>query len=257
MTAMDQAKSSFLEIISAGFAAGEVKTFVLAGGYFELIDAPYPVTVRLVDRYGSLRGYMTNAEASFYMRQGDFDAIEITSANAQTIRFAYGTSEAGTRRTSGVVSVIDGEQARIDAGVMFCGALGVSLVAGEFPMAQVWNPLGSGFKLVIKKASISSPSSQPILIGVDNNEYSNDLTASRVINKKSSGRNPNAKAKVQTSALAPTFKIGYGLNMQANQVFEWAPNGGLVIEPGYGFCAYGGTVGTSFTLNAEWFETFI
>ena len=254
---MDQNKASFLEIITAGFSAGEVKTFVLAGGYFELIDAAYPVTVRLVDRYGTLRGYMTQAEASFYMRQGDFDAIEITSQNAQSIRFAYGSAEAGTRRTSGVVSIIDGEQARISAGVMFSGALGVGLIAGQFPMAQVWNPLGSGFNLVIKKCSISSPNSQPILIGIDNNEYSSDLTASRVINKKSSGGNTAAKAKVQNLASTPTFKIGYGLNMQANQVFEWIPNGGLIIEPGYGFCAYGGTAGTSFTLNAEWFESAI
>lgn len=257
MTAMDQAKSSFLEIIRAGFAAGEVKTFVLAGGYFELIDAPYPVTVRLVDRYGSLRGFMTNAEASFYMRHGDFDAIEITSSNAQTIRFAYGTSEAGTRRTAGVVSVIDGERFRLDSGIMYAAAIGTSIVAGQYPTAQVWNPAGSGKNLIVKSVILSSPNQQSLLFGFDTVELATDLSAMRLINKKSSGSNSVAKAKTSNIASIPGYKIGLGVNVQSNTSITINPNGGYLVEPGFGLTVFGNLLASSFTANFEWFEEVI
>lgn len=143
----------FLEIISAEFSAGEVKHYVVAGGYFEIIDCIYPVTVRLVDRYGTLRGQMNNAEASFYMRQGEFSAIEITSAQAQTVRFAYGSSEAGTRRTSGVVSVVDGESAKTSANKTFLYESNSIASAGNYVASQIFNPAGSGKNLSISQVS--------------------------------------------------------------------------------------------------------
>lgn len=155
---MDQNKTSFLEIITASFSAGEVKNFVLAGGYFELIEAPYPVTVRLVDRYGSLRGYMTQAEASFYMRQGEFDAIEITSAHTQTIRFSYGSSEAGTRRTSGVVQVVDSSKSRTLSGAAFLCSSNIAPDVGAASSCVLWNPPGSGFNVFVQGARVSMTS---------------------------------------------------------------------------------------------------
>lgn len=111
-----------LEIITAGFDAGETKQFALSGSYFEIIDATDPVDVFLLDRYGAQRGVMRQAEGSFHLRQSDFEQIQIVSATAQQIRFAYGSAEAGTRRTSGVVDVsnmpaVSGAMARLSANV--------------------------------------------------------------------------------------------------------------------------------------------
>ena len=94
-----------VEIVSAGFAAGDARVFALGGSFFELIDCPNPVDVLLVDRHGAQRGQMKSAEASFSLRGTEFQEIQIRSATAQTIRFAYGTGEVGTRRTVGTVSV--------------------------------------------------------------------------------------------------------------------------------------------------------
>ena len=99
-------RASFIEIVTATFAAGESRLFALTGQYFEIIDATFPVDVTLSDFYGAQRGLMKSAEASFNLKGTDFGVIQITSASAQTIRFAYGTGEAGTRRAAGAVSIV-------------------------------------------------------------------------------------------------------------------------------------------------------
>lgn len=99
-------RASFIEIVTATFAAGESRLFSLTGQYFELIDSTFPVDVTLSDVYGAQRGLMKAAEASFNLKNTEFGVIQITSASAQTIRFAYGTGEAGTRRAAGAVSIV-------------------------------------------------------------------------------------------------------------------------------------------------------
>ncbi|MDZ4102035.1 MAG: hypothetical protein U1E12_10210 [Hydrogenophaga sp.] len=99
-------RASFIEIVTATFAAGESRLFALTGQYFELIDSTFPVDVTLSDFYGAQRGLMKAAEASFNLKNTEFGVIQITSASAQTIRFAYGTGEAGTRRAAGSVSIV-------------------------------------------------------------------------------------------------------------------------------------------------------
>ncbi len=95
-----------LEIVPpVTFNAGETKEYAFTGSYFELIDCPNPVHVDLTDRNGSIRTRMKGAEASFYSKSVEFARITITSPTAQTIKFAYGSGEAGTRRSSGSVNV--------------------------------------------------------------------------------------------------------------------------------------------------------
>lgn len=98
-------KQNFIELISAPFGAGESRLWMVSGQYFELIDATNPVDVILADVNGAQRGRMAAAEASFNLKNTDFQAIQITSPTAQTIRFAYGSGEAGTRRAAGSVNV--------------------------------------------------------------------------------------------------------------------------------------------------------
>ncbi len=149
-------KNAFLEIITAAFATGETKVYAMAGEYFEIIDSVYPVDVRLVDRYGAQRGIMRNAENSYYIKAGDFDTIEITSASAQTVRFAFGSSEAGTRRTAGVVQVVDGSRALVQSGAAFIGYGDAQPVAAMNSQVQLWNPAGSGKNLIVKSLFVTA-----------------------------------------------------------------------------------------------------
>ena len=99
-------KQNFIELISVPFNAGESKLFAISGQYFELIDATDPIDVLLSDVNGAQRGVMRSAEASFNLKDTDFATVQLYSATAQTIRFAYGTGEAGTRRAAGAVSIV-------------------------------------------------------------------------------------------------------------------------------------------------------
>ncbi len=98
-------ETNSLDLVPVTFAAGESRLFQMSGNYFELIDCPTPVDVVLSDLNGAQRCRMKQAEASFYSKDVDFSTIQITSAGAQTIRFAYGTGEAGTRRSTGSVVI--------------------------------------------------------------------------------------------------------------------------------------------------------
>lgn len=116
-------QSNFIELVTAAFEAGESRTFIVSGQYFELIDAPGPVDVLLVDRFGAQRGVMRAAEASFNLRATDFNEVQIISPSAQSIRFAYGTGEAGTRRSAGQVQV--------------SGAINVTSIANPVQVAEL------------------------------------------------------------------------------------------------------------------------
>ncbi|MDZ7939267.1 MAG: hypothetical protein U5M53_13735 [Rhodoferax sp.] len=98
-------RTNTLELVTVAFAAGESRLFALNGSYFELIDCPSPVNVILSDVNGSQRVRLMQGEASFYSKDVDFAVIQITSATTQVIRFAFGTGEAGTRRSTGSVTV--------------------------------------------------------------------------------------------------------------------------------------------------------
>lgn len=87
------------------FAAGETKVFYLSGSYFELIDCPSAVDVLLSDRNGGTRARMIGAGQTHHVKNTEYSVVSITSAAAQTIRFAYGSGEAGTRNTAGSVSI--------------------------------------------------------------------------------------------------------------------------------------------------------
>lgn len=102
---MDQNSTSSLELITVPLTAGEPRTLYLTGQYFELIDAVNPVDVVLSDAYGSQRGLMRQAEASFYLKSTPFKVVQLTSATTQVVRFGYGSGEGGTRRSAGSVNI--------------------------------------------------------------------------------------------------------------------------------------------------------
>lgn len=97
-----------IETINSAFAAGEAKTFLVNGEYFELVDVPLgTVDVVLSDANGAQVTRMIGAEASFFCKPGHFGAVSITSATAQTVKFIVADGTAGTRRTAGFVRLSD------------------------------------------------------------------------------------------------------------------------------------------------------
>lgn len=145
-----------IEVMSAVFAAGETKTFTIPAEYFEVLDAAYPFDVMLMQRDGTQLSIIRGAEASYFTRPGRFETFTMFSANAQTIRWFLGSGDAGTRKLSGVVSVIDGGKARSLAGAAFSAYVVGGAVAGQYPLVQLWNPVGSGKNAVLEQILILS-----------------------------------------------------------------------------------------------------
>lgn len=249
---------AFLEIITASFAAGELKPYAMSGGYFELIDCPYPVTVRLIGLNGELKAIMRNAEASFYIRDGSFQNIEIESPRAQTIRFAFGTSEAGTRRTSGVVQVVDGGLARTLAGEAHGWAGGAPAVAAQYSFAQLFNPVASTKNVLVKAFAVSVPGSTAISVYVNKTALGAPTAFQPVATKNQDGTAPVVQTREGSLGAItvgpkyikyPTFAAAGTNTVTLQEPVLLVPGAGLVFE--------NTTVNQQINFDAEWVEQLI
>lgn len=227
-----------IQIFSLILAANEAREVAVQGEYFELRNALYPIAmIELLDRTGSVIARLENPEQSDYCKPGRYETIRITNGpTAQTVRHFYGSGDAGSRRTSGLVridgtsnvSVVDGGKARTSAGAVFGGRAAVAGVANLYCQAQWWNPVGSGKRIVIP-SFVAQASTYGVVAGISNAPLPS--TVGGVGSKKSGGPASVVVGRVDVAA-------GYGplivLNQAGNnvQMREVEP---YVIGPGYGF----------------------
>lgn len=155
-----------IETIGGVWLANETKTFVINGEYIEILEAQYPIDVMLMDKAGAQLSIMRSSEASFYSRPKEgFQTVQITSAQAQTVRVFIGSGDAGTRRIASTVAVIDGGRARTLANAAFMKAGGQSAVAGQYSRGSLWNPVGSPVRAVIKQFAVTLNAAGPVNVG--------------------------------------------------------------------------------------------
>lgn len=95
-----------INIFSIALAANESREVALAGEYFEIRSAVYPITkIELTDRSGGLVSVIDAAMESDFVRPGRYETMRITNgATAQIVSFWYGSGDAGSRRFSGNVT---------------------------------------------------------------------------------------------------------------------------------------------------------
>ncbi|WP_137860557.1 hypothetical protein [Variovorax sp. 3P27G3] len=245
-----------IEIIEGAWAAGETKTFMLQGEYFEVLDAQYPLTVYMMDRQGAQLSTMKNAEASFFSKPGRFECVQVYSAQAQYLRAFIGSGDAGTRRISSTVQVIDGERARTNAGVMFAGTATPNPVAGQRARAQLWNPIGTAKRLIVSRIVLSAGSVQTLNVTSSMAAEANDVTASLAANKLLGGPAPAAQLRHGNNAVGVATSM-FGVTLAAGGVFDWKPAGVIVVPPGTGLLIGANDLNSSMSVNYEWFEEAI
>lgn len=142
-----------IETLSASFAAGETKTFIVSADYFELTGAPSSgVTVTLSDRSGAQVGAIKNSGAGIYVKPGRFEVVQIQSTLAQTIDWIVADGDAGTRRLAGAVTVQDSVTASAVAGtvtnataqlVAANSARKYLLIQNKDPVGKIWIQFGA------------------------------------------------------------------------------------------------------------------
>lgn len=244
-----------IEIIKGTWAAGETKTFVINGEYLELLDAQYPCDVFLMNQVGAQLSVMRDCEASFFSKpSGGFATVQITSAQAQFLRFFVGSGDAGTRRISSTVQVVDGGRARTLANSAFMGAVGKTLLAANNTHVQLWNPVGSGKNVIVKAYSVGATSPGGINLGF------NTAALATLQNQGVSKMGGGAAAAAQLRAENSTTNYFVGSTsdsfyVQAVVSIQRVLQEPLVIAPGRGFVASVGAV--DLTCVFEWVEEAI
>jgi len=230
-----------IETLSQVWAAGEVKTFMMHGKRFEILDAQYPCDVYLLDKSGAQITVMRAAQASFFVapEQG-FDMIQIVSAQAQTINFFVGSGDAGTRRISSTVQVVDGGRARTIANAAFQCSNGTGTAAAQYAQVVLWNPNGSGVRAVVKEVSMVSMGAMQVYLGptltnaptAGNWGYSKNVGGANSKLRAYTGL--NATQQITTMGAWETLSFG-GAGSQRTALQEpyvLPPGAGVMVEAG-------------------------
>ena len=244
-----------IEIITSSMAAGETKTFLIAGEYIEVVEAQYPVDLLMMDRSGGQLSAMRASEASFFSRPGRFETVQVYSASAQTIRIFVGSGDAGTRRVSGLVQVIDGSKARSVSGVSFWASSSGGSAAGEVAQMSIYNPVGTGRRLVVNSVMAQlSVSGTVDLIGGSGVPLGDPL----LITSKAVGMGMFSIArKHDYSGLTPSGNRFGVIPMSSTSPVHLNLSEPMVINPGYFFALRAGVSGSVITCVAQFFEEVI
>lgn len=248
-----------IEIIDGTWAAGETKTFHIIGEYLELLDAQYPCDVYLMDKSGAQLSIMKKCEASFFSKPtGGFSTVQITSADAQYLRFFVGSGDAGTRRISSTVQVVDGGRARTVGGQAFMLAGGSTGVAGNMSGGVLWNPLGSGVRAILKAYGVSVQ--QAMIVSVAYALVNPYATPANFGNSKLAGGN-KAKSRIYAGSAAATQVV-------PTQFWDYLPFAAagsvgktlqepVVLNPGSGILFEGNALNATLNFTLEWVEESI
>ncbi|MEZ2296480.1 hypothetical protein [Variovorax sp. RCC_210] len=249
-----------IEILSGTWAAGETKTFHINGQRLEILDAQYALDVYLMDKSGAQMSIMKNSEASFFSQPKEgFNSLQIYSAQAQFIRFFVGSGDAGTRRISSTVQIIDGERARALAGMAFLASTYQAAVAATNSYCQVFNPAGSGRRVIVNSVTMSSSLTTPVSLGFSTNVLTGDVTSGRSSSRLSGSPLGVALVKTQASGAALlTGNLMFNVNLPAGAPVLFQPKGApLIVLPGYSLMAFANNVNVDLTASFEFTEEVI
>ena len=172
-------------------------------------------------------------------------------------------STAGFRnfRISGDVNVLDGGKSRTLAGSAFTCLtnLAAAAPAGNYPRLQLWNPAGSGKRLVVESLSLVVPTGGGYSTST-NVVWMNTMALTSAPTQPQS-KNPAvgvAVAQIQsdTPNTIASFAsdVLYQLDANSSSVFPFVPKEPLIVPPGWGLTCGGPTAATNLAIGFEWYE---
>lgn len=236
-----------IEIFDLPLGANETREADISGEYFELRNALHPIAlIELLDRTGGVVSLLRNPEQSDFVRPGKYERIRITNGpTAQTVRHFYGSGDAGSRRTSGLVkvegvvqtmgdvSVIDGAKSRTIANRAFAGTSNITAGAGALGAVYFANPAGSGKRVVVNGIYLGSGTAQNLHVSTGSGVPPGTAAVAGGSKLAGSGVNSTAtKYDVTTSAAAPAGGVVLAPTVQANATLVLPVSEPLVLDPG-------------------------
>lgn len=244
-----------IEIFPIYLEANESREVAISGEYFEIRNAAYGIAlIELMDRAGGMISRIKNPEQSDFVRPGRYETIRVSNGpTAQEVRLFIGSGDAGSRRTSGNVSVIDNGKAMTIANTAFIMPVGVYGIAGQFSAVELFNPVDSGINLIIENIEFSSNAAGYIGTGWTNQQLTELAEAGT--SKKSGGAVSLAKKMKGNSVNTFTAEGAFtSYPVVADVVSFKNYKTPVVIQPGYGFLINTGSVGVHITAGFEYYE---
>ncbi len=172
-----------MQTLTLTLAANQVVAFDIAGSYFEIIDSVGLVSVNFYDASGSrTKDLELQRVLSGFFVKGRFSRFEISEASgtAQAITILYGSTEGGTRRSPGIVTVTNKISAGITQLEIANGALSVVAYSTVTLIAPASNPRGVLVRKCVASVTAGSGGSTELrmiaapsvpLTGVPSNAY--------------------------------------------------------------------------------------
>lgn len=221
-------------------------------------------------RIGSAKG-LQGGDAVGPLSQ-NFDRVILRSATTQTVKVAISSDPVTITRLSGTVSVSGVVQTgpdydRSKSGVAFWAANTAQPVSGEYGYVQLWNPAGSGKRMIVPDTYLSVSSGNYNLLFTDV-----ELVAANV-NSYLEFKSQSLKVKTPREFSAvPVIKRGTSLSATVVDpaVSPGEPGGAgsftldnmkpslpIVLEPGTGIAARTASTQVLLTMNAAYFEEVV
>lgn len=222
-----------------------------AGSYFRILSSTGAIQV------GGEFGQIGPLLAGQGLRNKQFSSITIKdlTGNANKGIIIVGDQDFVDDRITGEVSVIDGGKARTIAGNAFTWNPTQTSGAGGIPMAQLWNPAGSGKNVIVSEGVIFTQVAGGLYLGIATAALS--AAGQAIANKRSlSATAPVAQPKVDSLAAQAVTTKTFGVAiLPAAGTWSIQLREPLVIEPGTGLVFQHNTVGAS-TISGmfEFFE---
>lgn len=244
-----------MRTFSETFDAGETIRLSVSGSrYFRLLTTSYPVSIDFRRDNRALGQQSTDVESGYYaIPGGGFDEISITSATAQTVKFAIATGEGGYDRISGEVSVISGEVSRSEAGLAFMGGAAQAAVAAQYSHVQIWNPAANTKNLIVNEVLVAADS--PGVIALRGSAVALTTLDGNPSSKKIGAAASTSEIRRQTNAAILGTGQGFSQTpVLVNTAFRIPLVEPFIVAPGFGLLAYHETVNSTLRASFQFYE---
>lgn len=233
-------------------AVGASQMFSVAGSSVLLLSAPggnVEVTTNTGEKFRLLEGQGFDLKDG---RRFEWIVVRNLQAIANAGRLFAGDDSFVDRRTTGTVQVIDNARELTKLGITFYDFVNTSSASNPTwtPIVQVWNPVGSGKRVMIQNASILTDINTAIYGGIGSVQAASFNSQAK---SKLSG-SPTGVAMLRSDLLlSPNLLPNPSLYKKttANVPVEIKQAAPFILLPGWGFVVQGVQTGAAQILYSE------
>ncbi|OMG73129.1 hypothetical protein [Burkholderia ubonensis] len=172
-----------------------------------------------------------------------------------TGKVVVGNGRIDDNSLQGTVQVVDGGKSRTLANAAYSGVAAASAVSAQYPRLQLWNPAGSGVRLVLECINNLGANTTSTAVLTDSTVALATL-GQNGFPKLLGGANAAGQLRVDTNAtLVPvTPALACLAPVTGTVVTSFKPVEPMVIPPGHGLLMTGLVSNDNMTATFEWYE---